>query len=451
MLPWLVSSLLVVATVYGAAIPTRSAQMSTMSGCANDCFEKFSEVLAASDLANFPTIATNIDGFCSANENLRKCGANCGPAEESAVLARIQASSFICEKKINDFHDVAECLQNSDDDESAVEDCVNSCDDEPAATAEKPPKGISLEIAQPNYTTKACTTHKCVLTCASTRLNSICPGAGSLFLDLARQQVVDGGQRLLESAAEKNQTGVEQVLITVLQNLPDVCRFVVDAEKFDETIQADQPKEVTVIGEPVQATSPVPLESAESAEASGVVVRNETAVRKQTIDLSKEEGEGEEVEEKHVESVIKPADDASPEEKHVEKETVLKTADDAASEEKHVEKETTVVKQDDDAAPQEDVDDDDDDEDDVTTTTQAALLLAPAVTSPATPFDEMATVSVNIPHVEHVHNVGRIEHENDVTEAVTTTVVEVTTTMHMNSATTTSLFSAVVLIFLALF
>ncbi|KAE9416695.1 hypothetical protein Angca_002112 [Angiostrongylus cantonensis] len=229
-LVWLLS--LLFTSTYGAAIPSQPV-IPTTSACLQGCFESGSLVNAAFDLLNFKSIAMDIENFCSINEALLNCGRGCPAEIQPELEARTHASSFMCNDKIEEFRMVSNCLKGVDD---ITFKCATECevptvipfrlDSSPAASVN--PTVFLDGIAG------ICRRQICHVRCSQSTFNKECPGAGDLFMDIARHQVQSGIDTLVRESTNENLTTARLMTENYVKNLPEDCAFLKDLVQFEK-------------------------------------------------------------------------------------------------------------------------------------------------------------------------------------------------------------------------
>ncbi|WKY09482.1 hypothetical protein Q1695_002110 [Nippostrongylus brasiliensis] len=235
MILWL---LLFLATyVLGASIPTQPV-IPTANACLQGCFESGSIVNAAFDLLNFKSIAVDIENFCSLNSALLKCGRECPAEQVNELEARTHASQFICGNKVEEFRLVSGCLEGAAD---VTSNCASEC----AVPTDVPLRLDSAPAASVNPTVfldgvaGTCKKHICLLRCAQKGFNKECAGAGDLFKDVARHQVMSGIETLTMASNDENATTLHFMAENYLKNLPSECGFLKDLDEFDKVLKEE--------------------------------------------------------------------------------------------------------------------------------------------------------------------------------------------------------------------
>ncbi|VDL70051.1 unnamed protein product [Nippostrongylus brasiliensis] len=226
-----------VVNIVGASIPTQPV-IPTANACLQGCFESGSIVNAAFDLLNFKSIAVDIENFCSLNSALLKCGRECPAEQVNELEARTHASQFICGNKVEEFRLVSGCLEGAAD---VTSNCASEC----AVPTDVPLRLDSAPAASVNPTVfldgvaGTCKKHICLLRCAQKGFNKECAGAGDLFKDVARHQVMSGIETLTMASNDENATTLHFMAENYLKNLPSECGFLKDLDEFDKVLKEE--------------------------------------------------------------------------------------------------------------------------------------------------------------------------------------------------------------------
>lgn len=229
-LVWFLS--LLVTDIYGAAIPSQPV-IPTASACLQGCFESGSVVNAAFDLLNFKSIAMDIENFCSVNEALLKCGHGCPEEFLPELDARTHASSFMCGDKVEEFRLVSNCLKGIDD---ATLKCAAECEVPtvvPFRLDSSPAASVNPTVFLDGIS-GICRRQVCHVRCSRSEFNKECPGAGDLFMDIARHQVQSGIDTLMMESTNDNQTTARIMTENYVKNLPSDCAYLKDLGEFEK-------------------------------------------------------------------------------------------------------------------------------------------------------------------------------------------------------------------------
>ncbi|KAJ1372101.1 hypothetical protein KIN20_034168 [Parelaphostrongylus tenuis] len=320
-LVWFLS--LFVTNIYGAAIPPQPV-IPTTSTCLQGCFETGSVVNAAFDLLNFKSIAMDIENFCSVNSALLKCGHGCPTEFIPELNARTYASSFMCDEKIEEFRLVSSCLKGLDD---VTLKCATECgvptvvplrlDSSPAASVN--PTVFLDGIAG------ICRRQVCHVQCSQSTFNKECPGAGDLFMDMARHQVQSGIDTLMMESSNDNHSTSHVMTENYVKNLPSDCAYLKDLGQFEKVFTStDADKDSKELEASTMFSSDKIVATTDEETEEEVESTEATTMLEGTRAVPDEEDEGFVIE--HAVANLPPAPPSLEEDKEMVKEMPMETS-----------------------------------------------------------------------------------------------------------------------------